>query len=926
MTKEKILSRSLRLMFSSSVVLGLGAISVAQAQTADTAAPSMQRVEVTGTSIKRAQAEGALPVQTVTHEDIQKLGVTSTDQLLNSITANTSVGAVNAAQGAGSSTYGEATASLRGIGASKTLVLVNGRRLANYATDGTAVDVNSIPLAAVDHVEILKDGASGVYGSDAIGGVINFILRNNFNGVEVNGYSSGTKDGGGANNKASILVGFGDFDTDRYNITLSADVSKDKAIYGSQRGYARNGWDNGGRYDHSATPSGNLTTFVPTTATNSTGYVPHSLGNLGSSIGNPLSANNGANCNVNGSAYDANTGSCRYNSSDLVPLTPEISRQNLAGSLRFKLDENNEVFMEGFHSHQKTTTNEQASPYSNSFLETDTAFAKSNVYPSIILSPSSPYYPAAYIAAHNPAAAGQPVSVSYRAFDAGGRAHEDIGNNTHLVIGARGTVKGYDYDVAYTHNVSDVTESTQGGYQNQVALVSLLSNNPAFNPFAATQSPALAAQIRATNYNGEMINSTLTNDALNARISGDLYQLPAGMAKFAFGGSLTDENLKFDPSVAYQSGDISGYGGQALPLSASRNSSALFGEVNVPILKTLEADLAVRTDRYPSATATNPKISLRYQPLQQLLLRASYGKGFREAALPELFTPQSSGTSATFKDPVTGTVGQFTQTTGGAANLKPEKSEQSSIGFVVDPVKGLSIAVDYWKINVNNLITSYDPELLVDKAAAGDAAYAKFVSRDSAGNITNIDATNINANSLKTEGIDLDVRWAILKSATLGNFSARLNGTYVNKYDETLIDGTVQHSVASTIDGEGNKLNAVAAGGVIFRWKHQLTLDWKYKEFGVDVIQNYQSGYYDSARFDSATGTDAQHVGAFTTWDLQGSYSGVKNLTLRVGVKNLFNRAPPVAITAGQYFQSGYDPSYYDAHGQTGYVSATYKF
>ncbi|MDQ2987661.1 MAG: TonB-dependent receptor plug domain-containing protein, partial [Pseudomonadota bacterium] len=294
-------------MFAGSVAFGAIA---AQAQTA--AEAPLQRVEITGSSIKRAQAEGALPVQTVTREDIAKLGVTSTEQLLGAISSNANVGAVNAAQGAGSSTYGESTASLRGIGSSKTLVLVNGRRLANYATDGTSVDVNSIPLASVDHVEILKDGASGVYGSDAIGGVINFILRSNFRGTEVSAYTSGTKDGGGATSKASILIGFGDFDDDRYNITLSADVAKDKAIYGRQRRYAQNNWSNDGRFDNSATPSGNLTTFVPTTQPNASGSVPNSLASLGSSIGNPLSPNN---CATNGSGYDANFGAstaCRY--------------------------------------------------------------------------------------------------------------------------------------------------------------------------------------------------------------------------------------------------------------------------------------------------------------------------------------------------------------------------------------------------------------------------------------------------------------------------------------------------------------------------------------------------------------------------------------------------------------------------------------
>src|SRR5471030_2751458 len=918
MTKEKILSRSLRLMFAGSVALS--AVTVAQAQTApDAAAPAMQRVEVTGSSIKRSQSEGSLPVQTVTHEDIQKLGVTSTEQLLSSLTANSMVGGTSTAQGVGASTYGESTASLRGIGASKTLILVNGRRLANYATDGTAVDINSIPLASVDHVEILKDGASGVYGSDAIGGVINFILRSNFTGVEINGYGSGTKDGGGKTTKASIIAGWGDFDADRYNVTVSADVGKDDSIYGSQRSYAGQSWIPGVR-DSSATPSGAVRTFVPNTAPNSMGIVPHTL--TSSPIGNPLAP---ANCAANGSQYSPDDGTCRFNPSPFVPLVPEVKRANLAGSFRFKLNENTEAFLEGFHSHQLTTTIEQASPYSVSFLAPDTAFTTANVYPAIVIQPTSPFYPAAFIAANNPSGLGQPVTVSYRAFDAGGREHQDTADQNHLVLGVKGTVKNYDYEVSYTHNSSSVSENTEGGYQSQLALVELLSNNNAFNPFAAQQSPALAAQIKATNYNGPMMNSVLTNDSLNARISGDLYALPAGEARFAFGGTLADENLNLNPSAAFQSGDISGYGGQALPLSASRNSSALYGELNVPIIKGLESDLAVRTDKYPNATATNPKVSLRYQPISQILLRGSYGRGFREPSLPELNDPQVFGTTATFVGPKTGVNNQFNEITGGNTKLSPEKSEQSSLGFVIDPIKGLSISVDYWKIKVRNLVTTLDPEFIVDQEVAGNPTYAALVKRDAGGDITQITSTDINAGSLKTEGIDLDARYKF-KTASFGTFGAHLNGTYVSKYDETLPDGTVQPSVAATIGKDGNPLNAVAAGGIIFRWKDTVTFDWHYKDFGIDLTNNFQSGYYDAPRVDSATGLDGAHVGAFSTWDLQGSYTGVKNLTLRVGVKNLGNRLPPQVIGLGTYFQAGYDPTYYDAHGQTGYVTATYKF
>ncbi|NIA57236.1 TonB-dependent receptor [Massilia sp. TW-1] len=925
MLKETVISRSVRVMFAGGLVAG--STLLAQAALAQDAQQPIARVEVTGSSIKRADVEGSLPVQMVTRDDIKRSGATNTAELLTTLTANSMVGATNQAEGAGLSTYGESTASLRGLGASKTLVLVNGRRLGNYATDGTAVDVNSIPLASIDHVEVLKDGASGVYGSDAIGGVINFITRNNYQGVELNGYASVSRYGGGQTKKASILAGWGDFDADRYNFTVSADVSKDDAIFGRQRSYAQNAWRDDGFRDSSATPSGNLTTFLPTTTPNASGVVPNTLTSTGSGLGNPLSPNNCAN---NGSGYDANFGTCRFNSSPYVNLVPQVKRANVGGSFRFKLNDNAEFFTEGFVSRNVTLQQAQPSPYSNAFLSTDPAFAQQNVYPSIVIAPNSPYYPSAWLAANAPDVAGQPVSVSYRAFDGGERKAEDTATSSHLVLGFRGNVKGYDYDVAYTHNSSDVTERTLSGYQNQVALINLLSNNNTFNPFTQYQDPALAAKIRATNYVGPIINAVLRNDALNARVSGELFQLPAGAVSFAVGASLADENLSVNPSTAYQSGDVSGYGSAVLPLSASRNSSAVFAETIIPIIKHLEADVAVRTDRYPNATATNPKVSFRYQPFSQLLLRASYGKGFREPSLPELYTQQTLGTSGTFTDPVTKQAGQFNVMYGGNPNLKPEKSEQAAFGVVVDPVKGLSIAVDYWKINVNNLVTSLAPAFVVGQAAAGNPQYTGLVARDSLNNITSIVGTNINAGGVKTAGIDVDARWAILKSPTYGNFNLRLNGTYTTKYDLTLPDGTVQQSVARTVDAGGNLLNAVSnsGAGVVMRWRDQLTLDWKFQKWGASLTNNFQSGYYDNVRFDTPSEGPftAQRVGAFSTWDAQASYAGFRNLTLTAGVKNLFNRKPTDVITGGSYFQTGYDPSWYDPHGQTAYVSANYKF
>jgi len=934
MIKRKLLSVLVGQAFSTAVVSAFVLPAYAQEQPAQpapvqeqAAAPApapaeatrptsgVERVTITGSNIKRAEGEGALPVQVFSHEDIEKLGVTSVEQLLSAVSANTVVGANTVAQGVGASTYGESAASLRGLGQARTLVLVNGRRLANYATDGTAVDINSIPIASVERVEILTDGASAVYGSDAIGGVINFITRQNFSGFEVSAYTGFTKDGGGATNKAGFLAGWGDYQTDRYNLTLSMDWAQDDPIYGRQRSYARNSWLNDGTRDTSATPSGAVRTFDP-----NTNPAIHSLASQGSSLGNPLSPDN---CAANGSAYDANYGTCRYNPSPMVPLVPKVTRDNIGGSFRFKVSEAAELFMEGFYSKQKTVTSEQPSPYSVSFLAPDVQFVTQNVYPAIILNPSNPAYQR-----NVTNASGQPVTVSYRAFDGGGRVHTDDADQAHFVLGLRGTVWDYDYDVAYNHNSNSVTETTQRGYQSQTALVKLLSGNDAFDPFTQYQTPALAAQIAATNYVGTMITSTLSNDSANAKISGDLFNLPAGTAHFALGASLTDEKLNLVPSAAYQSGDISGYGAQVLPLQVSRNSSSMLAEATIPVLKSLEGDVAVRSDRYPQTSSTNPKFSLRYQPSSRFLARASYGTGFREPSLPELYSPQASATTASFTDPVVGTLNQYNQTVGGNPNLKPEKSEQAAFGIVLEPVEGLSAAIDYWKISVSDLVTALSPQFIVDQAAAGNPTYTGLVTRDSLGNITNIVSTNINAGAVKTSGIDVDLRWLIAKTQDYGTFKARLAGTYLLKYDEKLPDGSVQPSIAKTVGPDGSPLNAVSAGGILFRWKHQLSLDWKYQQYDLTLTQNYQSGYSDAPRADCSVcdGSEAQHVNAFETWDIQGAYTGYKNLIVRLGIKNMFNKNPPQAITLGQYFQTGYDPTYYDPHGMFTYINATYRF
>jgi iron complex outermembrane receptor protein len=239
--KETVLAHSLRTMFAG----GLAALAATAALPvlAQEAGEKMQRVEVTGSSVKRADSETALPVQMISKQDIQRIGATSTESLLASISSLSSAGATSNAAGASSGTFGLSSISLRGLGAERTLVLVNGRRLAAFAGGGGAtVNVNVIPLAAIERIEILKDGASGVYGSDAVAGVVNFILSKQFEGVELTaGTGAPTTRGGGQNNKASITGGIGNLERDRYSAVVSASWEKEKALFGRDRDYAKSG-------------------------------------------------------------------------------------------------------------------------------------------------------------------------------------------------------------------------------------------------------------------------------------------------------------------------------------------------------------------------------------------------------------------------------------------------------------------------------------------------------------------------------------------------------------------------------------------------------------------------------------------------------------------------------------------------------------
>jgi iron complex outermembrane receptor protein len=439
--KETVLAHALRMMFAGSAAALMAMPAWAQQHRRG---EKMQRVEVTGSSVKRADSETALPVQMISKQDIQRIGATSTESLLASIASLSSAGATSSAAGASTGTSGLASISLRGLGAERTLVLVNGRRLAAFASGGGAtVNVNVIPLAAIERIEVLKDGASGVYGSDAVAGVVNFILSKNFEGLEIaGGAGSPTTHGGAQNQKASLVGGLGKLDTDGYSAVLSASWEKEKALFGRDRDYAKSG-NNMPYYVSGATGQGNIEgAVIPGAYPND--RAPGFGASPATGYGNPLAAQ-GKCADIqmfkNPTLSSKGAPYCAYDSASDVNLLPARELANVTGNLTYKINDQHQLFADALLSRSVVTQTIQTSPVRRSFLVVDSAFTQQKVDPALILYPSNPVYQSIavpYLQAQGfSSLIGQPLAITSRVFDFGPRQSRDVATQSRFVGGAR---------------------------------------------------------------------------------------------------------------------------------------------------------------------------------------------------------------------------------------------------------------------------------------------------------------------------------------------------------------------------------------------------------------------------------------------------------------------------------------------------------
>ena len=860
------------------------------------------RIEVTGSNIRQTDVETALPVQVLTREDIERGGSTTVAELMSKLSAN--ILSFNDQLSIGSQLLplarpGQSTVNLRGIGDGSTLVLIDGRRVANYAFDGGAVDVNSIPVAAIDRVEVLKDGASAIYGTDAIGGVVNFILRKDYSGVEMSGYGAATGQGGGDQQQATIAAGFGDLSKDRFNVFATLSYQKDGALSAASRDFTRTGYR----------PDVGLFGY------NAFSFPANVVGPV--DLINPAAAAGCAPPRSFPIVSSPHTVACGYDPQSLADIVPPAERFNALGRATLQLTSDLSLFADLAYSRNRLELTLPPTPISS----LDTTGGAQVLYPA-----SGPYYPSSFAAANGISG---DLDLWFRTESLGNRLDVVDSHALRAVTGVDGSAAGWDYSTALVYSRNSQTDDLARGYVSQQRLLQGLATG-LINPFGPS-GPEGNALLESSLVNGNYHTATGTTWLVDAKASRDIARLPGGPLAIAIGAEARKEQLSDDFSPLAQSGDVVTVG-DVSSVAGGRRAQALYGEASVPFAKGWESQVAVRYDRYSDFGGTvNPKVAIRWQPMSQLVLRSSWGTGFRAPTIYDLYIPvqQIGTTDPRFPDPVRCPVTHepgdcsagFTALAGGNPHLSAETSEQFEAGAVWEPYAGASVTIDYWKINKSNVIQSLSQQQLFSDfgrwagtnvvRAAVDPAYPVVP-----GPIVAVFLGNQNLGDLRTSGFDVDLQWRG-RATSLGRLSFGLNGTYVTTYK--LDFGTGQFS-----SGLGNNdLN-----GPVPRWRHYASVTWSNGPWSATLAQTFQLGYSECNQLTVDPDTGAcngdRRVGDYSIWDTQARYSGFKNTAIVLGVKNLFNRDPPFT-QAGLGFSGGYDPVYADPRGVTYYAKLTYS-
>lgn len=922
----------------------------AMAQQAPAEGQAVQRVVVTGSLISRADTETPTPVQVLTAADIQKSGKTSVAELLTDLAAN---GAGTLGTGfSGAFANGASGVSLRGLTVGATLVLIDGHRMAPYPLSDDAqrsfVDVSSIPFDAIETIEVLKSGASSLYGSDAIAGVINIKLKKNFKGTRLSAEVGDTQHGGGKTKRGSISTGIGDLDQDGYNAFLTAEWRDQDAIKVYQReqfGWANRDWRSRG--------GNNLTLGVPTNLNG--GLTAASSPFLYNSSG-AGGATNPANfrfldsrCNFE--LYRAGGCAVRDVDSNIQPATQNL---NVLIGVTKKLNEDWELALKGSMFKRDSINNRGVPP-----VYSPTSFAGSTTLVNGVLTggvnriASTRFAPGAAVGAGLTNTFDAAASLyGYIPGVGATNTTDNTSRSTRFSVDLTGSAYGWDLNAAAGATRVKV-DADYSGYINRAALYSAI-NSGRWNVLGGND-PALIQEI-SPRFSNTLETKLNYFDLVGSR---ELMQLGAGPLAIAAGVHWHKLDQNSPPSSLTLNGAVASTSAFAI---GEETNSAAFAELRATPIKNVEVGVSGRYDHYDTyGNSFTPSANFKWTPTQQIGVRGTFARGFRAPNPSEVGNAGSFFTFNLINDPIlcpdglTTTAGNviaacgqqppYVQTTENQ-NLSPEKSKSYTLGLILEPMRGLNMTLDYYNIKISNLIVTRagnDPSFVPDwvrgaavptTVSAGGTAVT--TATPIVGPILYGASPYINAGSTKTHGIEADVRYRWRLANDLGTISANLSAAHTFGY-ETEVAGT-SYQLAGT---QGPSSVGGATGNP--KDRAQFTLGYSRGPLDVTATLNYTGGFstidpshdaVDCASTGFNVGGRAYYQGkvqpdwlcevpSFTTTNLNVQYKLSQNLTLRAAILNLFDKQPPYDV--GTYGNAGAQTSYNASLHQAGAIGRFYS-
>ncbi len=938
--------------------LALNSATTAWGQTASQP-QKLDKFVVTGSYIpttETAFSAGISPVVKIDQKVIDESGLTNTAELLQRITVSNG-GSVPISNNATGFTPAASSISLRGLGAEATLVLINGRRVATYpvGNGGTTafVDLNSIPLAAIDSIEVLKDGASAIYGAGAVAGVVNIKMKKGHDGTTVMVNYGNTTSKDSSEFIASVITGA---QTARASAMVGFNYYKRNAIFNQDRKYS----EIPPFLSSNSSPINlNITRAVALAA-----GVPASSLPAGTAASiyaaSPASANNNGATPVSGYRFTAGRSSV-FNFNEFSMSYPSRDNRGVFAFAERKILGTDNITAYVDVNYQNAATENQLAPSATgNFFGSGTELVIPARTPSPLPGPSGRTRIA-------PAGAYNPFNPFNQDITDGSRARlAEFGNRIFrnqtdaflLTTGIKGeNIAGkWNFDAGYTH--SSIRDTSRNTLVSAARFNRLMNANDSFfqpgsadylgttvpyNPFGyyKVSIPNNERVVGAAKIDVKDLNESKLN-AFNAVIStGNLLDLPAGPVGFAFGADARHEQLAQNPDPYGATGDLIGSSPNAIT-RGHRKAWGAFAEWNIPALRNvpgahdLSATAAIRHENFmtENESTTVPKLGLRWQPIDQsLTLRGSWSKGFRQPSLYELYSTPTSGLTP-IQHPLTGlNEPEQDSTVAGNRRLAPEKTKYFNVGAVWSPefkaLKGLTLGVDYWDINRKGTVTNNYQDTVnrffgrtpTGQAAPGGLLPGESVVLFANGDIRTVNSVFFNLGETKAAGFDYSANYQ-WRTDHLGRFDVSTVWTIFSHYRIRSAQGGPFEEVINQATPEGT-----GSDNGYLRKKGRAQLEWAYKGFTTVFGTTYTDGFWD---LDS--NGDEFFISPTWIFDLQFSYNFqnrfapfLNDTRVTLGARNLSDRDPPFASGfAGN--STGYPGFLYNSEGRFVYLSVTRKF